>query len=153
MTLSELAWTENLELSWTETDRNPTITNIDERNELNEKIMKETRGATSLAYSGPTTVGAATTLRKLYFPCQGAACDLYPLYPLLLNLLMPTLADDKRKDLCLACFNTHMNVNMSTMAFIHQVPHLRLAEKWQSPQQMTWTTHLWRVCFFTPTSP
>ena len=53
MTLSELAW------------------------KTSGRTSKE---ATCLAYSRPTTVDAATTLRKFYFPCQGAVCARYPFH-------------------------------------------------------------------------
>ena len=36
--------------------------------ELSANILKETGGATSLAFPGPTRDDAATTLRKLYCP-------------------------------------------------------------------------------------
>ena len=45
---------------------------INEMIELNEVILKETGGATSLAFSGLARDDAATALRNLYFPCQGA---------------------------------------------------------------------------------
>ena len=119
--------------AWMEADREQTIIGINEMIELNEVILKETGGATSLASSGPTRDEAATALRKLYFPCQGAGCELF----LMMNLLVPALVEEKKKDLCLACFNIHMNVNWSNKTSKHQVFRLRVAEKWLSPRPRT----------------
>ena len=49
-----------------EKEREQTIKEIKETIELSEKSLLENGGATSLAYSGPTTDDAATTLRELY---------------------------------------------------------------------------------------
>ena len=94
---------------------------INEMIELNANILKETGGATSLAFPGLTRDDAATTLMKLSFPCQGADCG----YSLMMNLLIPTFVKDNRKDLCFACFKSHMKVNWSNKAFRLQIPEAK----------------------------
>ena len=87
----------------------------DEMLETHKEVLEETDGAISIACSGPTNVDAATAFNKLLFKCQGPTCKAEDLD--LLNLLMPTLVDQKLLDYCHACYKDHIKKDIPNEAF------------------------------------
>jgi hypothetical protein len=88
-------------------------------------VLEDTKGAVSVAMSGPTTESAARVMRKLLFPCHHPLCaadrgtessstqsNLFPL-----SHLMPTLVENVKKDYCHACFKVFTKSNMTKTAF------------------------------------
>ena len=94
------------EHSWTSTPGEMTTKELGVILQACEDVMEDTSGAISLACSGPTTVDAAIALQNK-FKCQCSTCNAKS--PVLLNLIMPTLVDEKRKDYCHACLISTRN--------------------------------------------
>lgn len=72
--------------------------------ETHNEVLEETYGAISLACSGATNVDAATTFDKLLFKCHGPTCKSEN--HVFLNLLMPTLVNEKLLDYCQSCYSS-----------------------------------------------
>ena len=94
-----------------------------------EIVLQDTDNSVSLSMSGPTTVGADKTLKKLLFPCVGLSCACKGTVMFPLNHLMPTLVEGLKKDYCHESFNKFMGSSISKKAFKLGVVQMRTAEK------------------------
>jgi hypothetical protein len=126
--LEDLSRAENEEMTEAE---------IEAMHKTRTEVLEDTKGAISVAFSGPTTESADRVIRRLLFPCHHPLCasdrgtesSSHQSNLFTLSHLMPTLVENAKKDYCHACFNKFTKSNMSKTQFRLGVAANRTAER------------------------